>query len=340
MESFFRGWSRRAISIPLYALFAGIVWLGAPAWLLLAVGVDCLRGMPRTLPATRTVLVIAVYLLAEVLGVLAAWALWVFTAGGLLISRLGWLRANAALQRAFTGSLFRALTGIFGMTVRAEGLEHARSGPFLLFVRHASTADTVLAAALVANPFERRLRYVLKRELLWDPCLDIVGQRLPNVFVGREAEARGPQLERLRRLAAELGPDEGVLIYPEGARFTSRKYTAALEALERDGQPKLLAIAKGYRSVLPPRLAGSLALLEATRGHDVLFLEHSGFEGARTFGDFARGALVGATLHVRLRRVASGEVPTANVDRWLFEQWRETDDWVSALSSRSRRDTA
>lgn len=143
-----------------------------------------------------------------------------------------------------------------------------------------STADTVLAAALVANPHRRRLRYVLKRELLWDPCLDIVGQRLPNVFVGREAEARGPQLERLRRLAGELGPDEGVLIYPEGARFAPRKLGSALERLEREGPPELLTIAKGYRSVLPPRLAGSLALLEATRGHDVLFLEHSGFEGA------------------------------------------------------------
>jgi 1-acyl-sn-glycerol-3-phosphate acyltransferase len=329
MESLFKRWARRAISIPLYVLLASVIWFGAPVWLLLAALLDCIRGTPLKLPATRTLLVIAVYLLAENIGVLTAAVLWLVTGGGRFVSRLTWLRANAALQRAFTGALFRSVTGVFGMQVRAEGLEHAQRGPFLLFARHASTADTVLAAALVANPHQRRLRYVLKRELLWDPCLDIVGQRLPNAFVGREAEARGPQLERLRRLAAELGPGEGVLIYPEGSRFSPEKLARSLDGLE----PDLLAIAKGYRSVLPPRLAGPLALLEETRGHDVLILEHAGFEGARTFGELIRGALVGATLRVRLRRIASSEVPTANVDRWLFEQWRETDGWVSASSS-------
>ena len=39
----------------------------------------------------------------------------------------------------------------------------------------------------VSRRYHLRLRYVLKRELLWDPCLDIVGQRVPNIFVDRDA---------------------------------------------------------------------------------------------------------------------------------------------------------
>ena len=64
-----------------------------------------------------------------------------------------------------------------------------------------------------AIPFGVRLRYVLKKELLFDPCLDIVGNRLPNYFVDRG----GQDSERARRGVAELvrdlGPDEGALIY-------------------------------------------------------------------------------------------------------------------------------
>ena len=49
--------------------------------------------------------------------------------------------------------------------------------------------DTVLPVVFFALPTGVRLRYVLKRELLFDPCLDIVGQRLPNYFARRGAGA-------------------------------------------------------------------------------------------------------------------------------------------------------
>jgi hypothetical protein len=56
-------------------------------------------------------------------------------------------------------------------------------------LRHASIGDTLLASALVGRPHGIFwLRYVLKRELLWDPCLDVVGNRLPHVFVDRASD--------------------------------------------------------------------------------------------------------------------------------------------------------
>jgi len=100
--------------------------------------------------------------------------------------------------------------------------------------------------------------------------------------------------------------------------------------LRAKGQGALADIAAGYRSVLPPRTGGPLALLQAAPDADVIFVEHVGLEGAASFGEFWRGALVGKTLRVRLRRVAAAAIPREARERWLFEQWAETDRWISA----------
>jgi 1-acyl-sn-glycerol-3-phosphate acyltransferase len=216
------------------------------------------------------------------------------------------------------------------MRVRTEGLELAGTGPFLLFVRHASMADTVLAAAFVGNPGRLLLRYVLKRELLWDPCLDVVGRRLPNAFVNRRGPGLDAEVAAIASLATGLDARSGVLIYPEGRRFSDEARSAGVAALEGRGEGELAKIASGFRNVLPPRLRGPLALLDAAPGVDVVFLEHTGFEGASTFPKLWQGALVGGTVRVRLRRVPAASIPAEGRDRWLFERWAEIDLWISA----------
>ena len=215
------------------------------------------------------------------------------------------------------------------MRVSTEGLEVARGGPFLLFVRHASLADTVLAAAFVAGPGRLLLRYVLKRELLWDPCLDIVGRRLPNAFVKRRGPGLEAEVAAIARLAEGLDARSAVLIYPEGSRFREAARAAAVAALEEKGPAELAAIARGLRNVLPPRLRGPLALLDAAQGVDVVLLEHTGFEGASSFREFWNGSLVRGLLRLRLRRFAASSIPVERRDRWLFERWAEMDRWIS-----------
>ena len=105
-------------------------------------------------------------------------------------------------------------------------------GPVIVMMRHASIVDNLLPAGLVSLPHRIRLRYVLKKELLWDPVLDIGGQRLPNVFVRREGDS-ATEITRIRRLAIGLTERDGVLIYPEGTRFTAKKRDQAIRRLER-----------------------------------------------------------------------------------------------------------
>ena len=328
-ESLLAVWARRAVTVPVYLLLAVLAFVTIPLWAAVGLAWDVLTGVARKRPRTRALAFFALYLACEAAGLLAAALLWIATLGGRIGGPRRWIELNAALQRRWADALFFGSLRLFSMRVSTEGLELARSGPFVLFVRHASMADTVLAAAFVANPSRLLLRYVLKRELLWDPCLDVVGRRLPNAFVRRRGPGLDAEVAAVAGLARGLDARSAVLIYPEGKRFNEARRAAALAVLEEKGQAKLATIARGFRNVLPPRLRGPLALLDAAKGVDVVLLEHTGFEGAATFPQFWHGALVGRTLHVRLRRFPAPAIPAEGRDRWLFERWAEMDDWIS-----------
>jgi 1-acyl-sn-glycerol-3-phosphate acyltransferase len=323
-------WGRRALTIPGYLAAAAVYWAGLPAWLALALAADVALDRANRLARSRTVLMFAIYLACEVAGIACALGIGLVTFGGRWIGARRYLATNAAIQRWWTGALFFGAVRVFSMKVAAEGLELARRGPCLFFVRHTSTADTVLTAAVVANPNRLLLRYVLKRELLWDPCLDLVGRRLPNAFVSRGTKRGADEVRAVSSLAEGLDEASAVLIYPEGTRFSEPKRARAVAALEERGQHALAAKAALFRHVLPPRLGGPLALLDRAGDVDVAFVEHTGFEGAESLGSLWRGGLIGRTVRVRIRRFSPREIPREDREGWLFDRWAELDTWVAA----------
>lgn len=324
-------WARRSASIPAVLLGAGGMLAAAPLWLPLAAAIDLFRR-PRC--ALRCGLFLTVYLWCEALGLLACGAIWLASgAGRSEAGRRRCRRWSFALQQRWAGTLFAAASRIFGFRLEVEGGEHLAEAPLLLFLRHASVADTLLPAVLVSAPHGIRLRYVMKRELLWDPCLDVVGHRLPNHFARRDSGDSEGERGAVAALARDLGSDEGVLIYPEGTRFTPAKRSRVLERLRRGGHGELHARAEGLERVLPPRLGGPLALLEASPGTDVVFGAHAGFERVGSLGDLWSGVLVGATIRARFWRVPAAEIPASRQARaaWLYDQWSRMDRSVAAL---------
>ncbi|MDH3520075.1 MAG: lysophospholipid acyltransferase family protein [Myxococcales bacterium] len=319
--------ARRLLSVPAYLLAWGLCLATAALWLPLSVLVDVLRPGPAV--ALRSAALVCVYLSCEVIGLAASAVLW----GWRRVARVdeaAWQNAHFRLQAGWGASLFGATRHLFGLELALEGDAALGRGPYLLLMRHASTGDTLLASALVARPHGMRLRYVLKRELLWDPCIDIVGQRLPNVFVERFSDDSAREVQRVHALARGLGPRDAVLIYPEGSRFSVAKRLRALERLERAGNAQQLACARACTHVLPPRLGGTLALLDATAEADVVVCAHTGFEGAASLGQIWRGALVHRTIRVQFRRIARREIPVAREARiaWLLDTWRGVDAWI------------
>jgi 1-acyl-sn-glycerol-3-phosphate acyltransferase len=173
----------------------------------------------------------------------------------------------------------------------------------------------------------------MKTELLWDPCLDIVGHRIPNVFVKRYGDDSHAQIEAIRLLAQGLGRHEGILIFPEGTRFTRAKQHALLERLRSKGDA-LYESAMKLRSVLPPRLGGTLAIVETARHADAVFCAHSGLESAVTLRDLLSGGLVGQCVRVRFWFVPAEQIPRDRkaMRRWFLEQWAKLDRLVTALN--------
>jgi 1-acyl-sn-glycerol-3-phosphate acyltransferase len=329
-----RRWRRRVITIPAVTVAWVLATAAAPAALLLAALAD-LTSTPRLWARCRTLIALWWLLACEVGGLAGAFLVWLVHL---------WRRdehayrgANATLQRIWSEALFRGAARVFRLKLTVEGEAASAAAPYLLFVRHSSVLDTLLAATLIANPQRILFRYVIKQELLWNPCLDVVGCRLPNAFVARGRSSRHEQVAAVRQLAHSLGPSEGVLIYPEGTRFSASKLERAIERLEDQAPPGICERARRLRHVLPPRSGGPLALMREAPDLDVVFLTHSGLEAAATLGDLWRGALVGVTIHTQIRRVAAADIPhdSAQLLPWLYDQWLESDQWIDDVRARA-----
>lgn len=319
---------RRAVTIP--AVLLG--WIAACcAFPILGIGaltLDLARGRWR-LPALRLVIFLPIYLSYEVAGLAAVLGVWLARP---VLSEERWRAAHRRLQTWWLGSLFGAAKALFHWTLVADGLEAARPGPVLVFPRHASLIDTLLPGVILERGAGLRLRYVLKRELLADPCLDVVGHRLPNVFVDRSGLRTTEEVARVGALAHDLGSADGVLIYPEGTRFTPEKRTRALERLARTNDPERFEAATALRHLLPPRPGGPLALLAAAPDADVLLLAHTGLEGLASLRELLSGRLLDREIRVQLWRIPAAGIPDAPEcrRRWLWARWAEIDAWIDA----------
>lgn len=329
-ERFGERWGRRVVTIPLYLIAGGLGLLLLPASAAAALAVDAMRRS-RRLATLRCVAGLTAYLLCEAAGILASFGLWlvrpVLGGGGERFTTL-----NLWLQRIWAVTLFQLATRLFGLRVEVTGQEAVRSGPLFLFARHASTLDTLLPAVFVSHPSTLRLAHVMKRELLWDPCLDIVGQRTRNAFVRRGSSEREKEIEVLRRLALGVGQRDGVVLFPEGTRFSAFKREQALKHLADSEHQRRVRRAQQWQHVLPPRLGGVLTLLETRSDVDVAFMVHVGLERAASLSDLWRGDLIGGTVRLHFWRVPSREIPGTTAERidWLDAQWGRANQWIAA----------
>ncbi len=309
---------RRAISVPALAVVAVVLTLTSPIWLTTLVVVDGVRRRWR-FPLARLMAFAVCWCWIEGIGVARAAGLWVRGRGtdaDAHYDLMGW----------WAGALMRSLTVTIGIEPRLVGAEALEGGNAIVIARHVSLADSLLSGWATRTLAGQRPRYVLKKELLFDPCLDIVGLRVPNHFLDREAADGQAELAALRELAAGIGPGVVGVIFAEGTRSNDHKRARALEKIaERD--PERAGRMSRLRRLLPPRPAGSAALLEGAPGADVVLAWHTGFDGLDSFGGMIR-AVARPLPPVRFvtRRVPRAEVPGgAGFARWLDDQWLRMD---------------
>ncbi|MEO6652139.1 MAG: 1-acyl-sn-glycerol-3-phosphate acyltransferase [Ilumatobacteraceae bacterium] len=314
---------RRAVSVPVLVFAAVTLTLVAPIWLPFALLVDLVR-LEFRFPIARLLAFAVCWCWIELGGVVRAFGLW-------LQGRSGDVQAHYDLMAWWSASLFAALGATIGMRPRWEGAEALAVGNAVVFARHASLGDSLLSGWVLANRARLHPRYVLKKELLYDPCLDVVGSRVPNHFLDRTANDGSTELPALRLLAAGMGPRDICVIFPEGSRTNAAKRERALARIA-EHDPARAARMSSLRRLLPPRWAGSTALVEGAPDADIVLAWHTGFDGLDSFRGMIRE--VGRPMTpVRFvtRRIQRADVPDGDAfGPWLDEQWLRLDAEVDA----------
>lgn len=324
------------ITIPGLFVLAVLLVVTSVVWVPAALLADLIRGRFR-FPIVRLLAFALCWSWLESAGVLMSFLF-------MIVGRARDHHRHFALQRWWAARLLAALRMTCGVRVSVENAECLRPAPVIMFSRHASLADSLVSAYVITSVARMNPHYVLKRELLVDPCLDVVGQRLPNHFLDRAAVDAEPELLALEHLTAKLDDNSVGVIFPEGTRANPvkrEKAIAKIGAVDAERAARLGPL----RHLLPVRPAGAAAMLRGAPTADVVFAWHVGFEGLDTFGGILR-ALSKPVPPVRfvMSRVARSDIPSASRDNmvafteWLDTEWHRLDREVDVALAGRRSD--
>lgn len=327
-------WYVRVISITLIALLFAVMVVAYPLLIVIGLPIDIYRYKKlHGLVCCRVATFFLIYFTISLIGMLGFLLLYLLK----LVtfpSNKRWLEWNYAWQTVWGKYFFfKCCTAALGLKPVVEmPKEGLGEGPKILFLRHASFADTLLPQGLFSGEYQ--MRYVVKKELTWDPALNIGGFRTPNFFLFREAGQGGIDIEMdaIRNLVRDMTPNLPAIVslWPEGTRFTYKKRERVLESLQKK-DPKLYETAKDLKHTLLPRLGGALALLDANPCADVLFCAHMGLEGASELKEVLKGKICNSQVKVKILRVKYQDIPKTKEERiqWIYQHWQGIDKWIA-----------
>jgi len=317
--------ARRAITIPAVIGTWILLLVSLPLALPVLAILDLVRG--RSFPWFRCYVFFFYYACLQVAGLSSLLIIWIWHVGGDRDAR-GYWDGNLRIQRTWLRLMGWGLLKIYSATIEMSGVEDFQNRPFIMLLRHASVADPLIPGLLFGDQ-HLEMRFVMKNQLLFDPCLDINGNRLFFRFVKRGGRQTEKEVGRVAELMDDTGPGRGPLICPEGTIYSKSKSARIKEKIDR-GEIEGGEQVRGLEAVLPPRLPGTLAIFDRMTNEDVIFIAHAGLERMSYFRDFLRGDLIGARLKVEMWSYRAEEVPSDREGRisWLYENWKRVDRMV------------
>ena len=331
-------------------LLAGPMGAGAAAALLIggAVGAIVLPGRWLPVRALRLLMTVIVGIGLEALGMAAGLLLWI-------ASGFGWRIQSARIQRAHWAVLrllLRAAVGaarlLLGVRVVDDGtgwspLDDGVPGStnaMVVLCRHAGPGDSLLLVETLLDRDHQRLpRIVLKDLLRLDPLVDVYLGRLPSRFLSSQRRPGEDLAAEVGRLAADLGEEDAVVIFPEGGNYTPGRRARAIAKLWSKGMAQEAEKAEGLEHVLPPRPGGVQAALAAAPHADVVLVAHTGLEHMTGLADLWSGLPMDGEVRMRWDFFPAPEVPREPdaLSDWLYERWQGIDAWVDEHRLPARR---
>jgi 1-acyl-sn-glycerol-3-phosphate acyltransferase len=335
-----RPYPRRLLTVPLVGSLFLLLVTGLPLWALAAAAVS--PRLPGRLRPLRLLWFLVVYLGLQVAGITVAILLWVAAGFGRSLGGEQARRRHYRLLGALLAGVMRTARRAFKLRLDVEAdpspearpeVPHDDARPLIVLARHAGPGDSFLLVHELLTQYGRHPRIVLKAALQWDPMIDVLLNRLPNRFI---ASVRAGVPESIAALARDMGPEDALLIFPEGANFTEARRRRGIERLESEGEHDRAARARELSRLLPPRPAGTFAAIDAAPHADIVFVAHTGLEHLSTLRDLWRGLPMDADVRARLWTVPHEDVPVdpgARLD-WLNDWWERIDTWIEQAPAR------
>jgi 1-acyl-sn-glycerol-3-phosphate acyltransferase len=292
------------------------------------------------LRALRLLSFALIWLVAETAALFMCLALWISSGFGGRLQTEPYQSRHYAIMEWYLGRLYGAAVSTLGLRIGVHepeltaGEQAARlARPVIVLSRHAGPGDSLLLVHHLLTVYHRRPRIVMKAALQLDPGLDVVANRVPNVFISPQRAGEKIYTDQIRRLAAGLGHDGALVIFPEGGNWTPGRWRRGIRRLERQGRADLAARARDMPHLLPPRTGGALAALAACPSADVIFVGHAGLDQLASVADVWRALPIDHSVEARWWRVPADEVPRAadyeTQVRWLYDWWARIDAWIT-----------
>src|SRR5271169_1452709 len=206
----------------------------------------------------RLVSFLVVGLTAEIVTLILLFGLWIASGFGGRLQTEPYQSRHYRVVRWFLDALYRGAERTCGLRVEIEEPEPdgdelaARlTRPVIVLSRHAGPGDSFLLVHQLLSVYGRRPRVVMKAALQFDPSLDVLGNRLPNVFVQHRQTGESIFTDQIERLARGLGRDGALVIFPEGANWTPNRWRRGIRRLEHAGRGDL-ADRAGHWPPSPP----------------------------------------------------------------------------------------
>ena len=332
---------RRLVLAPLVIALAIALVVLSPLIALLAVTFSLVRRSPSgRMRGVRLLLFALAWLTAETATLFMCLGLWLVSGFGGRMHTEPFQSRHYAVMRWFLDVIYNTATGTFGLRVEvdepeltAEEQAARLARPIIVLSRHAGPGDSFLLVHQLLSVYHRRPRVVMKASLQLDPSVDIVGNRLPNVWVKSRQAGEHIFTEQIARLARTLEPMGALVIFPEGGNWTPGRWRRGIRRLESLGRKDLAKRAAQMPNLLPPRPGGALAAIEACPEADVIFVAHAGLDNITSLGDVWTRFPINQVIRARWWRVQHDQVPrTASHEeqlQWLYAWWERIDEWIS-----------
>ncbi len=274
------------------------------------------------------------YCLMELVVIVAAGALWlrhVFRRRSDAPATERWKSAHRTLLASLKWLIDAATRWVdFEVLIAPSSQDAALSAPnpVLLLARHGGLGDSFVLVHLLLNEYDRSVLIVLKDILQLDPALDLILNRLGCVFLSANSGAE--DIDELSLVAGALGPQDTLLIFPEGANWTPNRRRRVIQRLRREQRTEAARTATLMEHVLPPRPAGIAACLDAKPDLTVCIAAHAGLDRWTTVQQVWDAMPLRVPMTVR---VWPSSPPPADPDAimaWLTLEWAVVDEWIDS----------